>query len=165
MGPFEGWLRDAILSFKYYDEWARVEQLGDCLPRVVADMEPSGVLVPVPLHPSRLRVRGYNQSALLAKAVSDSLGVPVVEAASRIRATDQQARLSGAERVANVDGAFAVSPGFDPAGLHLILVDDVITTGSTINACARVLVAGGAASVRAVTLARQMDHDTNVSMP
>jgi ComF family protein len=122
-------------------------------------------MVPVPLHPTRLRTRGYNQSALLAKVVSDSLGVPMVEAASRVRATDQQARLSGAQRVANVDGAFAVSPGFDPAGMHLILVDDVITTGATINSCARALVAGGAASVRAVTLARQLDHKSDVSSP
>jgi ComF family protein len=165
VGPFDGWLRDAILSFKYHDEWGRVEQLGQCLARVVAEMEPVGTLVPVPLHPSRLRARGYNQSALLAETVSAILGVPVVGAASRIRATDQQARLSGAQRVANVDGAFAVSPGFDPRGLHLILVDDVITTGSTINACARVLVAGGATSVRAVTLARQMDHESYVDRP
>jgi ComF family protein len=165
VGPFDGWLRDAILNFKYYDEWARVEQLGECLARIVVEMEPAGAMVPVPLHPTRLRARGYNQSALLAKVLSDSLGVPMVEAASRIRATDQQARLSGAQRVANVDGAFAVRPGFDPAGMHLILVDDVITTGATINACARALVAGGAASVRAVTLARQLDHKSDVSSP
>lgn len=158
VGPYDGWLRESVLNFKYYDEWARVEQLAECLARVVADLAPAGGLVPVPLHPSRLRSRGYNQSALLANAVSERLGIPIVEAVQRIRATDQQARLSGAQRVVNVEGAFAVTPGFDPAGMDLILVDDVITTGSTINACARVLVAGGAASVRAVTLARQLDH-------
>lgn len=160
LGPFDGWLRDSILNFKYYDEWARVEQLGGALARVVAEMGPVDGLVPIPLHASRLRSRGYNQSALLATVVGTSLGVPVAEAVTRIRATDQQARLSGAERVVNVEGAFAIPPDYDPAGMRLVLVDDVITTGSTINACARVLVAGGA-SVRAVTLARQMDHATN----
>lgn len=155
-GPFEGWLRESILRFKYDEEWGRVDYLGERLAASVSTLSQVDALVPVPLHRSRLRERGYNQSALLATSAGELLGLPVIEAAQRLRATSQQARLTGPERARNVDGAFAVAPGCDVTGLHLVLVDDVITTGSTINACATALATSGAASVSAVTLARQL---------
>lgn len=156
VGPFSGWLREAILNFKYHDEWARAEHLGLELAQVVATMPPVDALVPVPLHRSRLRSRGYNQSALLANVAGDIHRVPVLDAISRTRSTAQQTTLSAAERAANVAGAFALAPGFDPAGRSLLLIDDVVTTGSTLNACAELLAEHGAAVVRAVTLARQL---------
>lgn len=156
VGPFSGWLREAILCFKYHDEWARAEHLGHALARVVATMPPVDALVPVPLHRSRLCARGYNQSALLAKVVGDVLDLPVVEAIRRTRPTAQQTTLSAAERAANVAGAFALAPSYNPAGRSLVLIDDVVTTGSTLNACAELLARHGAAAVKAATLARQL---------
>ena len=153
-GPFSGWLREAILSFKYHDEWARAEHLGHELARVVATMSSVDALVPVPLHRSRLRSRGYNQSALLAQVAGDLHGLPVLEAISRTRPTAQQTTLSATDRATNVAGAFALAPGFDPAGRSLLVIDDVVTTGSTLNACAELLAEHGAAVVRAATLAR-----------
>lgn len=155
-GPFDGWLRDAVLSFKYHDEWARAEHLGRELARVVAAMLPVDALTPVPLHTSRLRARGYNQSALLAAVVANTLNLPVVGAVDRTRATAQQARLSAEERAMNVEGAFAIARGYEPTGVNIIVIDDVVTTGSTINACAKVLAGNGAALVRAATVARQL---------
>jgi ComF family protein len=156
LGPFAGWLREAILSFKYEEEWARADHLGRNLARVVATVSPVDALLPVPLHRSRLRARGYNQSGLLARVAGEVLDVRVVDGLIRTRATAQQTRLTAAERAANVAGAFAVSPGFDPAGRSIVLIDDVVTTGSTLNACAHLLSVNGAAVVRAATLARQL---------
>jgi ComF family protein len=156
VGPFSGWLRDAIHSFKYHHEWARVEHLGPQLAKVVDQMQPVDALVPVPLHRSRLRERGFNQSTVLATMVGDKLGIPVLSALERTRATAQQTGLSAAERRLNVEGAFAVSGATDLRGAQLLLIDDVVTTGAVLNACATTLRRGGAASVRAATLARQL---------
>lgn len=156
VGPFTGWLRQAVLDFKYHDEWARAGHLGRELAPLVAGMATVETLVPVPLHRARLRQRGYNQSALLAHAVGELGGWRVAEALIRTRPTAQQTTLSAAARASNVEGAFAIAEGQHLTGLHVVLVDDVITTGSTLSACARTLAEHGAASVRAVTLARQL---------
>jgi competence protein ComFC len=113
-------------------------------------------LVPVPLHLSRLRQRGFNQSLLLAQEAGGLLGVEVKEALVRTRRTDAQVNLGAEERKANVAGAFAVQPKIPIAGLSVVLIDDVVTTGSTLSACAEALVAAGAASVMATSLAREM---------
>jgi ComF family protein len=147
-------VRRAIIAFKYEQEWARADDLAALLPPVIADLPPLDALVPVPLHPRRLRWRGFDQAALLAVGLSGRSGLPVRPLLERTRETDQQARLSADERWVNVRGAFAVASGQDPRGLHLLLVDDVLTTGATLGACATALLAGGAASVSAVTLAR-----------
>lgn len=153
--PFDGWLRLAILAFKYQDEWARAEHLGVLLADLLADLAPIDALVPVPLHPSRLRQRGYNQSALLAHHAGRVAGIPVLDTLTRVRATPQQVRLDAAARQANVDGAFVATANPDPVGLRLVLVDDVVTTGATLGACANALLAAGTARVDAVTLARE----------
>jgi ComF family protein len=106
--------------------------------------------VPVPLHRRRLRARGFNQAAEIAK----HLGLPVLAALRRVRATRSQTDLPAARRHANVRDAFALGRGAEVAGLRLVLVDDVSTTGATLEACARVLAAAGAADVRALTAAR-----------
>ncbi|MCS7325040.1 MAG: ComF family protein [Thermoflexales bacterium] len=113
------------------------------------------VLVPVPLHPRRQRERGYNQSELLAKALSASLGFAVArQALRRTRHTAQQAQLADdAQRQANVHGAFAANPRAVYAK-PILLVDDVYTTGATLSACAEALLAAGASQVAALTLAR-----------
>jgi ComF family protein len=114
-------------------------------------------LVPVPLHWRRLWTRRFNQSASLAEAVSAASGVPVVHAAlKRVKATAQQVGLSQAERATNVQGAFRVSDDgkMDVAGRRLILVDDVLTSGATVDACTRALLRAGAAKVDVLVFAR-----------
>jgi len=114
---------------------------------------PGSVLVPVPLHPARLRERGYNQSALSAKAWTRKLGIPVEERwLERRRSTGTQTRLGSADRRRNLSQAFAVGKGFK-AGIPVVLVDDVLTTGATLSSCAAVLLAAGAPSVRGLYLA------------
>jgi ComF family protein len=111
------------------------------------------VLVPVPLHPTRLRERGYNQSELAARAWSRRLGRPVAERwISRTRSTGTQTALDAAERRRNLGRAFAVGKAFRP-GVAVILVDDVLTTGATLSSCAAVLLAAGCPTVRGLCLA------------
>jgi ComF family protein len=111
-------------------------------------------LVPVPLHPSRLRQRGYDQALEIARAFARQGGPPVrADALRRVRATAAQTTLDARARRANLGGAFAVRAGIAlPA--HVALVDDVMTTGATLHECARVLLAAGVARVDAWCLAR-----------
>lgn len=115
-------------------------------------------LVPVPLAPVRLRERGFNQSALLAAGLARHWRIPVWDdLLQRTRATTSQTRLTPGERLRNVSGAFSVAPRASTdalRGAHLVLVDDVVTTASTLVACAAALHAGGARIVSVVTFAR-----------
>ena len=156
VGPFEGWIRGAVIQFKYHGEWARTDHLGEPLARVIADLQPFDVLVPVPLHPARLRHRGFNQSLLIAQRAAVHLGVEVQDGLLRTRRTDAQVTLGSDQRFANVFGAFAVRKDTGLSGLSVVLIDDVITTGSTLSACAEALCKDGASSVKAATIAREM---------
>jgi ComF family protein len=114
-------------------------------------------LVPVPLSPVRLRERGFNQSALLAQALAAHWRVPVwPDAVVRVRATRSQTRLTPGERLRNVAGAFGMADAARARlrGAHVVLVDDVVTTSATLNACAAALVDGGARIVSFVTFGR-----------
>ena len=114
-------------------------------------------LVPVPLHLQRLAGRGYNQSVWLGAAVSRTSGVPmIVDALKRTRDTRSQGTLSESARARNVAGAFAVRPRHKQRveGARILLIDDVLTTGATVNACARTLLRAGAADVCVLALAR-----------
>ncbi len=155
VGRYEGWLRHAIVRFKYEEEWARADHLSAALAETLRTWCDLDALVPVPLHPERQGRRGYNQSALLAKGAGKLLAMPVLRALQRIRATPHQVGLRAEERRRNVQDAFAVSSGANLVGKRLVLVDDVTTTGSTLGACPEALLAGGACEVRAVTLARE----------
>jgi ComF family protein len=108
------------------------------------------VAVPVPLHRARQRARGFNQ----ARALAVHLGLPVSDALIRTRPTESQADLPAERRHSNVRGAFAISRHADVEGRTVVLIDDVMTTGATLNACAAVLLDAGAAEVRALTAAR-----------
>ncbi|MCC7106924.1 MAG: ComF family protein, partial [Chloroflexi bacterium] len=115
------------------------------------------LLVPVPLHPSRRRWRGFNQSELIARELGERLGVEVVPGAlARVRDTPPQVGRSAAERRRSIDGAIACPDPSLVAGKRLALVDDVTTTGSTLEACARPLVAAGAAYVTALVVAKEL---------
>lgn len=151
IGPYEGSLRAIIHAFKYDPRPSLARPLAERM-RGTADgvLTAAAALVPVPLHPARERARGFNQARELARA----LDLPVLDALRRLRPTPPQADLPAARRHANVKGAFALTPRCRVSGLTLVLVDDVSTTGATLNACASVLLAAGARDVRALTAAR-----------
>jgi ComF family protein len=152
---FEGVVRRAVHELKYNN----LRDLAPALARllyeyVTANPPPGEVLVPVPLHPRRLRERGYNQAALVAGELGRLTGMPVVEG-SLVRSgqAPPQVRSAGAaERRRNVAKAFACRDR-RLAGKKVILVDDVSTSGATLDACARMLKSGGAASVWGLVIA------------
>ncbi|MGH2562396.1 MAG: ComF family protein [Thermomicrobiales bacterium] len=140
---------------KFEGERARAESLGPLLAGLLVGMQPIDGLVPVPLHPKRMRERGFNQSALLA-SIAVPAGVPVAtDLLVRTRPTRHQIGLGADQRRENVHGAFAVELGHDIGGQRLVLVDDVMTTAATLGNCADALKAAGAAFVAAVTVARE----------
>src|SRR5262249_18810838 len=112
------------------------------------------LIIPMPLHWRRRFERGFNQSALLARQISMRWHVPVRNLVRRRRGTAPQAGLTNAKRRANVAGAFRMKRGTSLRGQHVLLVDDVLTTGATAAACARVLKRAGAARVTVLALAR-----------
>jgi ComF family protein len=151
VGPYEGSLRAIVHALKYDGRptiarhlAARMREAGS---EVLAGAD---VVVAVPLHRSRERARGFNQARELAR----HLGLPAANALVRTRRTPPQADLPAARRHANVRGAFAWRRGVAVRGRTIVLVDDVSTTGATLNACARPLLDAGAAEVRALTAAR-----------
>jgi len=156
VAPFRyAWPIDALVrGFKYHGRLPYGRVLGTLLAEaLLASGAPRPqLLVPVPLHPTRERERGYNQALELARVLGRTLGVPVAAAlCERRRATAAQAGLAAAERQANVAGAFSVR-GVPPA--HVALVDDVMSTGATLAALEAVLRAAGAARVDAWAVAR-----------
>jgi len=156
--PFTGTTRAALHALKYDGVRDLAETLGAALASRWAEAGRGGnLLVPVPVHPSRLRQRGYDQAALLAEAAGRLLGIPAVAALERVAETSAQHALGRAARARNVGGRFAVAV---PEAVHVrgawaVLVDDVVTTGATLGACGRALLAAGASAVSAVTVARE----------
>lgn len=138
LGPFTGALQQAIYALKFRNQVRLGRALGECMGQCLAEqLAPLDCLVPVPLHPARLRERGYNQSAEIAAGLGAVLDVPVCErVVRRQRNTRQQALLSAEERRANLRGAFALMAA-PPAGARIGIVDDVWTTGETMTACAQ----------------------------
>jgi ComF family protein len=150
--------RALVHRFKYGDRLDLTPMLGQWIARAGRELtREADALVPVPLHWRRLWARRFNQSAALAFAVGRAAGVPVLaESLKRVKATPQQVGLDKTERAHNVQGAFRVPPErkADVAGRRLILVDDVLTSGATVDACARALLRAGAAHVDVLVFAR-----------
>lgn len=147
--PVQGLIR----AFKY----GGVYRLSPYLARHMSDLmisqalDPPHALIPVPMHPRRLRQRGYNHALLLAQDLSRQQGLPLwPDRLERIKHTHQQAKLSGAQRRTALEGAFRAQA---VAGKRLLLVDDVLTTGATACQCARALLSAGARDVRLIALA------------
>jgi len=152
-GSYEGLLREWIHLYKYGRIKTLAGPLGELLAAAVPRNESFDAIVPVPLHWLRQWKRGFNQSAVLARQLSRTVGAPVVSALRRTRSTLVQAGLSNTARRRNVAQAFG-SRGRSVAGKRILLIDDVMTTGSTAAACARALREAGAARVTVATVAR-----------
>jgi len=152
---FEGPLRQAVHNLKYNGQRNLARPLGRLLAEYwQGNPLPADVLVPVPLHASRQRERGYNQASLLTQELAAVAGLPVIEGCLvRTRPTVSQTNLSGAERKTNVRDAFACVDD-RLAGRQVLLLDDVCTTGATLEACAVACRQAGARSVWALTLGR-----------
>jgi ComF family protein len=155
-GYYGGALATAIRRLTYEDQPCLARPLGYLLRRACRAAEiDADAVVPVPLHPRRLAERGYNQSALLAARVARELGAPLLTSVlAREVDTASQVELSGQERQTNVAGAFSATSRASVEGRALVLVDDVSTTGATLDACRRVLLTAGAQRVAGVVVAR-----------
>jgi competence protein ComFC len=153
-GSYEGILREWIHLYKYGRVKTMVRPLGALLAAVLPRGEQWDAVVPVPLHWRRRWRRGFNQSELLARAIARRCGLPVVKALKRVRYTPTQTGLSNTGRRKNVVAAFAAVRRHPVSGRRILLVDDVMTTGSTAAACATVLRRAGATRITLLTVAR-----------
>ena len=153
-----GAVREVIHSFKYGRQIHLRHLVGRWLGEALADPRLAGrrfdLVVPVPLHPARQRERGFNQAELLAAALQRISGLPVRNVLQRRRYTTTQTQFDRNERMENLRGAFRLRHGSNVQDLRMLLVDDVLTTGSTLSECAAVLLEAGALSVHAMTAAR-----------
>ena len=148
--------KGVVLKFKHGDRTDAAVHLARWLQRAGADLiTDADVIVPVPLHRWRLLWRSYNQSALLANALGRLTGKPVIpDALVRAKSTPSQGRLDRTARRRNVAGAFRVHRPKGVAGKRVLLIDDVLTTGATVEACTRALLADGAQRVDVLVLGR-----------
>ena len=147
--------RSIAIRLKYGRKVALARTMSRYMHPLVGDLPGETIMVPVPLHRRRLWSRGFNQSATVARQLSRRTGIPVaVDALERVRPTPPLKGLNIRQRRRTVAGAFRVNPKAELRGRTVVLVDDVLTTGSTANACARVLKRAGAARVELVSWAR-----------
>jgi len=165
-GLFDDGYRPLIHALKYERQLSLGAFFGRRLGRRIKDNFATGesppLIVPVPLHPKRRKERGYNQSAVIAEGLARVTGIPVAEdLLIRVRKTKDQTRLSSRERVANVRGAFAIQNDQGVSGRYILLVDDVMTTGATLNECARVIHPASPAGVGAAVIAVARPPGTN----
>ena len=153
-----GVVRKLVHDFKYGRQRHLRHPLSEWLCATLDDPRLRGrrfdMIVPVPLHAARERERGFNQATLLAELLAADISVPLCAVLERIRYTTTQTAYDRAERMENLHDAFRLRKNRDVRELRVLLIDDVLTTGSTLSECARVLKAAGAISVHAATAAR-----------
>jgi ComF family protein len=164
VGKYEGVLKEAIHQFKYEPTRAGRGKpgLGRHLAKFMIQYLPSDLnlntfdrIIPVPLHENRKRWRGFNQSEILGKFLGQHYQIPLdTHHLYRIKETQPQVELTGRERIKNVRGAFVVQRAEDLEGKKVVLVDDVFTTGSTVNESSRMLKKAGVREILVLTLAR-----------
>jgi len=152
----DGPARRLVHRLKYSDRGDLAKPLGAWMARAGADvLAEADAIVPVPLHPLRLWKRRFNQAAALARAIAAQSGKRFEPRwLMRVKATRSQVGLTREQRAANMQGAFRAAPGAPLAGLRVVLVDDVLTSGATANAAARALLKAGAADVDLIVFAR-----------
>ncbi len=162
ISPFEytAKLRQAIIDFKFNNCWAYAPLFADMMKDYLNSYDiwdDFDYIIPVPLHKTRFKERGYNQSELIARYISEYIGIPMrTDILTRIRATKKQSTLKNVDRVLNVKGAFSCNT--DLSGKNILLFDDIRTTGNTLQFCALPLRKANAKSVCAITLAVQVEN-------
>jgi ComF family protein len=163
-GSYDGELRDLIHLLKYEQVTPAASLLGEILAGAIAKLEISRpvLIIPVPLHSSKRRQRRFNQAELIARAALKRTAIPGAELATNVlvrqRAKVSQIGLTRPQRAEDIRGAFRVEHREKIAGRSILLVDDVLTTGTTTSECARVLRKAGAAKVWVATVARTLKH-------
>lgn len=162
---YDGWAGTSVRRVKYEGEPDRARHLASLMASCFQAFGHVDGIVPVPLHPSKLRSRGFNQSALIAKHLSVETGVPVMDVLKRTVDTVSQTTLSGRERKENVANAFSPDPAWWPhSGRRYVIVDDVFTTGATLGACADVLATVASPDmIGALTFVKDMQRDDLMS--
>jgi ComF family protein len=156
-GRYDRWLEASIHQMKYARESARAAHLGSLLAGALVDLPAPDFVVPVPLHPRRLQQRGYNQSLLLAQALAHESGWIIEESiVSRMVDTLPQVRMRHDERQANVRAAFVINDARLAENAHILIVDDVLTTGATSGEIARMMRGAGARRIDIATVARAL---------
>lgn len=164
LGGYAGAYSKLIKAFKYGPKPDLGTLLGDLLAQQLVSQEQCSsldLICPIPLHHRKHKARGFNQAAILAEAIGEALALPVEpEMLLQVRRSKDQIGLSLEERFANVEGVFAVAPEFDLTGASVLLVDDVTTSGATLNDAARALLEAGALSVAAATIA--VSHEEGI---
>lgn len=166
LGRYQGALLESIHRFKYQRIPALAKPLGRLLADLVEEHFPwqqYDLIVPVPLHPRRLREREFNQALLLAKGMGKALGIRVdFQSLIRVKWTEPQVKLNWQARRKNVSRAFSVKEKKRISGRLVLLVDDVMTSGATIEECSRTLLKAGAREVDAVALARAVGQENDL---
>jgi len=160
LGAYDGVLKEAVHRLKYRDRPQLAEPLGIALAQFARETEIShdllaaDLIIPVPMSAKRQRLRGYNQAERLARVVAHELDIGLdADALKRVKSSRPQVGLKREARQRNLAGAFAVANASDVAGKTIVVIDDVTTTNSTIDECAKVLKAAGARAVYGLTLA------------
>jgi ComF family protein len=173
-GSYDGGLRELIHLLKYGGVRPAAGVLGRMLAEVIAHLEPrfgqkEVIVVPVPLHSSKLRQRGFNQAELIAKHALKGIRPDRMQLNSklleRVRVTQSQIGLTRHQRRENLRGAFSIAKPHGLTGREVLLVDDVFTTGTTVSECARVLRRAGASNVYVATVARTLKIHANYAEP
>ncbi|MCL2499860.1 MAG: ComF family protein [Defluviitaleaceae bacterium] len=161
---YDGILRDIIRDVKFRNKKNHARALGrlwaDILKKRISFTDVT--LVPVPLHPKKERGRGFNQAEILARELSKGLNLPVQNTLIRVTDTLPQAGLPPAQRIENVADAFRIAPRYNIRGKSYIMVDDIFTTGASLNECARTLLDGGAREVACLTLSVSLKKEDGV---
>ncbi len=155
---YEGPLKECVHQFKYRGRSQLSRLLSGFIIDFIKDnaeiLEGVNAVTAVPLSAKRLKEREYNQSRLLAAEISETFALPLLDALIKTRSTPPQSEMRRESRLTNIKDAFGMREGVNLNGRNVLLVDDVLTTGSTLNECARVLAEAGAKKVIALTLAR-----------
>lgn len=159
-GVFDGVLRNAIHEFKFRFHLGLADPLSELMVRCFPNTYLAGkadIVVPVPIHHSRLVERGFNQAIELSRRFCKRVSLPMeTSALYRVKRTKHQVNLPYDQRATNIEGAFAVKDAGKIAGKRVLLIDDVFTTGATLNEAAKVLREAGASAIYAYTLARSL---------
>lgn len=159
---YDGDIKDVIHRFKFGNHPEFGEGLAILMAEVFMREFDSQIdcIVPIPMHRKKERSRGFNQAAILANGVSKAIGVPVCTGLSRKKQTKPQGSLSAAEREENVKNAFEVKERMFFQNKKVLLIDDVFTTGSTVESCAKTLISAGAKEVSSLTLSSTRQTNT-----